>query len=101
MLSVLISTFTLFAILGALAKKLSHRRIANAAKKEFCEFRAWIRLCADDPCMSDQKLKNLIPLCQFADDRYEALVEPLAREETCVELVRRILGEAEEEDAFA
>jgi len=87
-------------VVGAFIKKHSRIRVAKEVMEEYRAFRKGIRAQVDDPLMSDQKWRELLPICRFADERFETLCQGLPYEDSSEALVLMIIGDSEDEDAL-
>jgi hypothetical protein len=59
---------------------------------DFYDLRDFIIQQIEDPFMSDEKWRELLPICRFADNRYRNYYSDLNFEGSCEALVLRILG---------
>jgi hypothetical protein len=63
---------------------------------EFYDFRNWLIENLDNPFMSDQKWRELLPMCHFADERFRVLYRPLEYKYSSEYLVLSIIAQGEE-----
>lgn len=94
--------FLVLVVIVLVMRKVIDRHFITSlvAMNELYDLRDWIFNHLDDPSMSDQKWRDIIPMCRFADKRYATLHRPLEFGRSCEALVLRVIGETDEEDAF-
>ena len=73
--------------------------IRTQAMNERYDLQLWIIEHMNDSFMSDQKWREMLPICRFADERYERFHRPLQGKWSCEYFVLRIIGEEYEENA--
>lgn len=78
------------------AKHRKRCRLAEEAMNEFYDLYDWIIEHINDPFMSDQKWRELLPIYHFADERFCTHCRPLEFQNSCEALVLRIIGREEE-----
>ena len=75
-------------------------QLAHEAMDDFYDLKLWILAHLDDCTMSDQKWSEMLPICRFADERFQRRWRELCDGEWSNEtLVRRIIGKQYEENA--